>query len=69
MARAQGNPRFVVGLLEALVDNGADLRHQRWMRIPEKLARWVRTEMARLDPPALGPRRAARRRRRPGRSR
>lgn len=51
-ARAQGNPRCVVGLLEALVDNDADLQAPALEWVPEKLARWVRTEMARLDPPA-----------------
>ncbi len=53
MARAQGNPRCAVGLLEALVDNGADLQAPALDGVPEKLARWVRTEVARLDPPAL----------------
>ncbi|MGB6165180.1 MAG: LuxR C-terminal-related transcriptional regulator [Pseudonocardiaceae bacterium] len=52
MARARGNPRFVVGLVEALVDNGADLQAPALGRVPEKLARWVRTEVARLDPSA-----------------
>ncbi|MGH3870593.1 MAG: AAA family ATPase [Pseudonocardiaceae bacterium] len=47
MARAQGNPRCAVGLLEAVV--GADLPE----RIPERLARRVRAELARLDPPTL----------------
>jgi ATP/maltotriose-dependent transcriptional regulator MalT len=49
MTRARGNPRFAVGLLEALVDNGAAALGA----IPEKLARWVRTEVEGLDPPAL----------------
>lgn len=52
-ARAQGNPRCAVGLQEALVDNGADLHAPALDAVPEKLARWVRTEVARLDPPAL----------------
>ncbi|MGH3902572.1 MAG: LuxR C-terminal-related transcriptional regulator [Pseudonocardiaceae bacterium] len=53
MARAQGNPRCAVGLLEALVDSGADLRAPALSGVPEKLVRWVRTEAARLDPLAL----------------
>lgn len=53
MARAQGNPRFVLGLLEALVDNGTDLRTPAVDGVPEKLARWVRTEVTRLDQPAV----------------
>lgn len=52
-ARAQGNPALVVGLLEALVDNGADLRAPVLERVPERLARWVRAEVSRLDPPAV----------------
>ncbi|MGH3976579.1 MAG: AAA family ATPase, partial [Pseudonocardiaceae bacterium] len=52
IARAQGNPRFTVGLLEALADND-DLQLPTVDGIPEKLARWIRTEVARLDPPAL----------------
>ncbi|MFZ0874322.1 MAG: LuxR C-terminal-related transcriptional regulator [Pseudonocardiaceae bacterium] len=53
MAHAQGNPRLVVGLLEAVVNNGADLRAPVLNRIPDRLARWVRTEVARHDPPAV----------------
>jgi DNA-binding CsgD family transcriptional regulator len=52
-AQAQGNPRLVVGLLEAVVDNGADLRAPALNRVPDRLARWVRTEVARHDPPAV----------------
>jgi DNA-binding CsgD family transcriptional regulator len=52
MARAQGNPRFVIGLLEELVGNGADLAAPALDEVPEKLARWVRTEMTRLSRPA-----------------
>ncbi len=51
--RAHGNPRLAVGLLEALVDNGADIQAPALDEVPEKLARWVRTEAARLDPLAL----------------
>jgi DNA-binding CsgD family transcriptional regulator len=53
MVSAQGNPRLAVGLLEAVADNGADLRAPALNRIPERLARWVRTEVARLDAPAM----------------
>ncbi|PZS16619.1 MAG: hypothetical protein DLM60_15130 [Pseudonocardiales bacterium] len=53
MIRSQGNPRLATGLLEALVDNGADLRAPALDRVPESLARWVRTEVARLEPPAV----------------
>src|SRR5918998_1606489 len=53
MARAHGNPRFATGLLEALIDNGADLQAPALEEVPQKLTCWVRTEVARLDPPAL----------------
>lgn len=53
VTHAQGNPRFAVGLLEALVDNGADLQAPALDEVPEKLACWVRTEVAQLDPPTL----------------
>jgi DNA-binding NarL/FixJ family response regulator len=53
MVHAQGNLRFAVGLLEALVDNGADLHAPALDAVPEKLACWVRAEVARLDPPTL----------------
>jgi DNA-binding CsgD family transcriptional regulator len=53
MAQAQGNPRLVVGLLEAVADNGADLRAPALNRVPDRLARWVRTEVARHDPPTV----------------
>ncbi|HEX5346308.1 MAG TPA: AAA family ATPase, partial [Pseudonocardiaceae bacterium] len=52
-ARAQGNPRFAVGLLDALNGCDADFRAPALGRIPEKLARWIRTELAQLDPSAL----------------
>jgi DNA-binding NarL/FixJ family response regulator len=54
MARAQGNPRFAVGLLEALVECDADFQAPALGRVPERLARWIRTELAQLDPSALG---------------
>lgn len=52
-ARAQGNPRFAVGLLDALIGCDADFRAPALGRIPEKLARWIRAELAQLDPSAL----------------
>ncbi|MFN2479046.1 MAG: AAA family ATPase [Pseudonocardiaceae bacterium] len=52
-ARAQGNPRFVVGLLEALIGCDADFQAPALGRIPERLARWIRTELAQLDSLAL----------------
>ncbi|PZS30239.1 MAG: hypothetical protein DLM61_11335 [Pseudonocardiales bacterium] len=52
-ARAQGNPRFAVGLLDALIGCDADLQAPALGRIPERLARWIRTELAQLDPSAL----------------
>jgi DNA-binding CsgD family transcriptional regulator len=51
-ARAQGNPRFAVGLLEALIECGADIQAPSLSRVPEGLARWIRTELAQLDPAA-----------------
>lgn len=53
MAHAQGNPRCTIGLLEALVERDADLQAPALGRVPENLARWIRTELARLDAPAL----------------
>jgi DNA-binding NarL/FixJ family response regulator len=52
-ARAQGNPKFAVGLLEALVTRGADLQVPALGWVPERLAGWIRAELAHLDPPAL----------------
>jgi DNA-binding CsgD family transcriptional regulator len=48
-ARAQGNPRFVVGLLEALVECDADFQESAVGRVPERLASWIRTELAGFD--------------------
>lgn len=53
MARAQGNPRFAVGLLDALVDAGGDPQAPGLDGVPDELACWVRTEVAQLDPVAL----------------
>jgi DNA-binding CsgD family transcriptional regulator len=53
VARAQGNPRFAVGLLDALIGCDADFQAPALGRIPERLARWIRSEIAQLDPSAL----------------
>lgn len=50
-ARAEGNPRFAVGLLEEVAERGADLPALALGRVPERLARWIRTELGQLDPP------------------
>lgn len=52
-ARAQGNPRFAVGLLDALIGSDADFQAPALGRIPDRLARWIRTELAQLDPLSL----------------
>ena len=52
-ARAQGNPRFAVDLMEALVECGADVHAPALDRVPERLARWIRTELAQVDSSAL----------------
>ena len=52
-ARAQGNPRFAECLLEALIEGGADVRAPALSRVPDKLAGWIRIELAALDPAAL----------------
>jgi DNA-binding NarL/FixJ family response regulator len=51
MAHSLGNPRFAVGLLEALVEQDTDLQAPALGRIPERLARSIRTELAQLDRP------------------
>jgi DNA-binding CsgD family transcriptional regulator len=50
MTRSQGNPRFTVGLLQALVEEGADLHAPGLCKVPEGLARWIRAEVMRLAP-------------------
>ncbi|MGH8908807.1 MAG: ATP-binding protein [Egibacteraceae bacterium] len=49
-AHSRGSPRFAVGLLEALVEQGADLHAPRLCAVPEGLARWICAEVTRLDP-------------------
>jgi len=51
--RAQGNPRFAVGLLEAVVESDRDFQAPALGRVPERLARWIRTELAQFDSSAL----------------
>ncbi|HZS19375.1 MAG TPA: AAA family ATPase [Pseudonocardiaceae bacterium] len=52
-ARAEGNLRFAVGLLEGLVEGHADVHAPDLDQVPERLARWIRTELAGSEPPAL----------------
>src|SRR5581483_11718080 len=48
-SRAQGNPLFVLGLLQALVEEGGDLSRPELRSLPEGLAERVRVRMRRLD--------------------
>ena len=48
-SRAQGNPLFVLGLLQALVEEGADLSRPALRSLPEGLAERVRVRMELLD--------------------
>lgn len=49
MARAQGNPRCTVSLLEELTERGVEVQAPFLDGVPAKLARWIRAELARLD--------------------
>jgi len=49
--RARGYPLFVIGLLRALLGEGADLAQPRLARVPESLAGRVALLVGRLDPP------------------
>jgi DNA-binding CsgD family transcriptional regulator/tetratricopeptide (TPR) repeat protein len=49
--RARGYPLFVIGLLRALLEEGADLAQPRLARVPEGLAGRVALLVGRLDPP------------------
>jgi DNA-binding CsgD family transcriptional regulator/tetratricopeptide (TPR) repeat protein len=51
--RSQGNPLFALGLLQALLDEGADLHHPALARLPEGLAGRVGSRLRSLDEPAL----------------
>src|SRR5215471_13804154 len=49
--RSRGYPLFVIGLLRALLDEGADLTQPRLARVPESLAGRVAMLVGRLGPP------------------
>jgi class 3 adenylate cyclase len=51
--RSGGNPLFALGLLRALVDEGADLSHPELRRIPENLAERFQGVLATFSEPAL----------------
>ncbi|HEV3364459.1 MAG TPA: AAA family ATPase, partial [Acidimicrobiia bacterium] len=51
--RSRGNPLYALGLLRALLDEGADLAAPRLRHLPEDLAERVRSMLATLDEPAL----------------
>lgn len=52
-ARSRGNPLFALGLLRALLDEGADLSAPRLRQLPEDLAERLRALLATLEPGAL----------------
>lgn len=52
--RSRGNPLFALGLVRALLDEGADLAAPRLRRVPEDLADRVRALLATLETRALG---------------
>ena len=52
-ARSRGNPLFALGLVRALLDEGADLTAPRLRRVPEDLADRVRALLVTLEPRAL----------------
>lgn len=51
--RSGGNPLFALGLLRALVDEGADLNHPELRRIPENLAERFQGVLTTFSEPAL----------------
>lgn len=51
--RSRGNPLFALGLLRALIEEGADLSAPRLRRLPEGLAERVATQVMRLDDQAV----------------
>lgn len=51
--RSRGNPLFALGLLQALLDEGADLHAPDLTAIPDSLAERVRSRLARLSEPEL----------------
>jgi DNA-binding CsgD family transcriptional regulator len=52
--RSRGNPLYVLGLLQALVDEGADLRAPQLDSVPQPLAERIRARVGLLDEMALG---------------
>jgi class 3 adenylate cyclase/DNA-binding CsgD family transcriptional regulator len=50
--RSRGNPLFTIGLVRALLDEGADLAAPRLRRLPETLAEQVAARLGTLDEPA-----------------
>jgi DNA-binding CsgD family transcriptional regulator/tetratricopeptide (TPR) repeat protein len=53
-ARSRGNPLFALGLLQALLDDHADLSAPELRSIPEELAERVGGQLKNLDVPAIG---------------
>lgn len=53
MAHSKGNALFAVGLLDALVDEGADLGAPALSRVPQGLEARVRSRLRALDEPSL----------------
>ncbi len=51
--RSRGNALFALGLLDALLDEGADLAAPMLRRLPEDLAERVETRLRALDEPAV----------------
>jgi DNA-binding CsgD family transcriptional regulator len=51
--RSRGNPFFAIGLLEALTEEGADLRAPKLRFLPEALTERVKSRLRLLDEPAL----------------
>ena len=50
--RSRGNPLYAIGLLRALLAEGADLSAPRLQRLPEGLTERVRSELRQFDPTA-----------------
>lgn len=51
--RSRGNPLFALGLLHALVEEGADLTAPQLRALPEEIAERVQVRVGRLDEPEL----------------
>jgi DNA-binding CsgD family transcriptional regulator len=52
--RSRGNPLFAIGLLRALLEEGADLSAPVLTRLPESLSERVASRLRHLDPAAVG---------------